>query len=235
MNNSDVDALNLKLLANFIHQVVNPLNGVSGILRNVVDGRITDENRVKQRLNQSSVQLGQCISLIKNLAYFAQGFQPIDDSEKTNIVVPKLIIDSINFFQEQASNKGVDLELLNPQDQFRYDGHLELCKQVVINLIDNAVKYCDPGTKINIYSDLVNNSNYLRITVESSGKRIMPDDVNRIFEVGHRGKNGKDILASGTGLGLYICKEIVETCHGGKIWCESTSAGLTKFFVKFPI
>ncbi len=233
MSNENPEALNLRLLANFIHQVVNPLNGVSGILTNAVEGRIREENFDK-RLKQSSAQLNQCIALIKNLAFFAQGFKKLNEQDLADVLVPKMLIDCINFFQEHAANKDVRVELENPQDQYEFHAHPELSKQIFLNLIDNAVKYCDKGTVVKISTHRQNQDKNICVIVESVGSQIEHNDIERIFKVGERGENAKNILASGTGLGLFICKEIVETCHSGQIFCESSKGGVTKFYVKLP-
>lgn len=65
--------LDLTLLANFVHQVVNPLNGVAGTLDNLAEGVIEGEERRTQRLKAARAQLEQCITLIRNLAFLAQG------------------------------------------------------------------------------------------------------------------------------------------------------------------
>jgi signal transduction histidine kinase len=88
----------LALLPNFVHQVVNPLNGVAGTLDNLVDGVISDNRRKEQRLRVARAQLEQCISLVRNLAYFAQGFNKLRQDDKKVIVLPQVIIESAMFF-----------------------------------------------------------------------------------------------------------------------------------------
>jgi signal transduction histidine kinase len=81
----------LVLLANFVHQVVNPLNGVAGTLDNLVEGVISDEKRRDQRLRAARAQLEQCISLVRNLAYLAQGFNQLQETDKKIVVLPQVL------------------------------------------------------------------------------------------------------------------------------------------------
>src|SRR5229473_1264744 len=111
------ESFDLLLLANFIHQVVNPLNGVAGILDNLVEGKVQGPGRGKQRLTAARAQLEQCISLVRNLAFFAQGFSTLQPTERRAVVVPQVIIEAAQVFQEQAANKKMTIFLVNRQDQ----------------------------------------------------------------------------------------------------------------------
>ena len=104
-DHSSVEPFDLQLLSNFIHQVVNPLNGVAGILDNVIEGRVEGAGRAEQRLKAARAQLEQCISLVRNLAYFAQGFSALAPTERRAVTVPQVIIEAAQVFQEQARNK----------------------------------------------------------------------------------------------------------------------------------
>ncbi len=113
----------LVLLANFVHQVVNPLNGVAGTLDNLVEGIITDERRRDQRLRVARAQLEQCISLIRNLAYLATGFNRLQEVDTKVVVLPQIIIESAMFFAEDAENSGIRFELKDRAIENRVTGH----------------------------------------------------------------------------------------------------------------
>ena len=135
------DQFDLVLLANFVHQVVNPLNGVAGTLDNLVEGVISDEKRRDQRLRVARAQLEQCISLIRNLAYLAQGFNELRGIDKKIVVLPQVIIESAMFFAEDAENSGIRFELKDRTTQNRVTGHPDLLRQVLMNIFDNCKKY----------------------------------------------------------------------------------------------
>ena len=108
--------IDLALLSNFVHQVVNPLNGVAGTLDNLADGVVREEQRREQRLRVARAQLEQCITmhyLIRNLAFLSQGFSRIAQDETRVTVLPQAIIESAMFYQEDGKNKGIGITLID--------------------------------------------------------------------------------------------------------------------------
>ena len=91
-----------------------------------------------------------------------------------------------------------------------------LMMRVFVNLVDNAVKYSNQGTPIEITTKLLENE--VKIEVKDKGFGIPNEDITRIFNKFYRAVKPRQI--TGTGLGLSICKGIVES-HGGQIWAEN--------------
>jgi two-component system sensor histidine kinase KdpD len=100
--------------------------------------------------------------------------------------------------------------------------------QVFDNLFTNAIKYA-PGSPIEVRLRRVGGT--LQVAVQDHGPGIPPEDLRRIFERFYRVRGEK---ATGTGLGLYICRQIMDA-HRGKIWAESTLGQGTTFFIELPI
>ncbi len=227
--------VDLVLLSNFVHQVVNPLNGVAGTLDNIVEGVVKDEHRKEQRLRAARAQLEQCISLMRNLAYFAQGFQRLSDSEKREILVPEQIIRSAMFFQEDAALKNMTISLRENKVPNRVRGHLELLNQVYINIFDNCVKYSRIGSKVQVNQRIQKKTGDLLVSINSMmEKPLNRVELSRIFDLGYRGVNARQIVASGTGIGMYICKKIVEEVHGGSITCDIIDNTNIMFLIRLP-
>ena len=106
-------------------------------------------------------------------------------------------------------------------------------RQVIMNLIDNSIKYTPSGfVKIALEAKGKN----LRFTLEDSGLGIKPEEMGQLFQKYSRGSEtaGKAKVIKGTGLGLYVCKMIIDA-HKGKIWAESTGEGKgSKFIFEVP-
>lgn len=104
----------LHLLSNFTHQVINPLNGVIGTLDNIIDGTVS-QDKSELRIRSARGQLECTVSLIRNLAFFAEytaDYAKIARGKGNKIcVVPQLLIEAAQFFQEQGRNKGVAIEV----------------------------------------------------------------------------------------------------------------------------
>jgi signal transduction histidine kinase len=225
--------LDLTLLANFVHQVVNPLNGVAGTLDNLIDGTI-EENRREQRTTAARAQLERCITLVRNLAFLVgDPTAPLGPDRRT-VVLPQVIIESAMFFQEEGATRRIRIHLQDRQTQNKVSGHPELIRQVLMNLFDNAVKYARVGSEVAVNQWVQSNTNDAIITVRSVPEiGIAAGEMEKIFDLGFRGSNAKTIVASGTGIGLYVCRQLVEAKHGGRIACQNDGDGLL-FTIKLP-
>jgi len=108
----------------------------------------------------------------------------------------------------------------------------ERIEQVLVNLIDNAIKFADPESKIRI--DAEEDHHDVTVSVKDHGIGIPAENLETIFDkfstVPSSGRDGK---AEGTGLGLAICRAIVEA-HGGRIWAESVKGVSSTFFFTLP-
>ena len=104
--------------------------------------------------------------------------------------------------------------------------------QVVFNLVDNAIKYSSPESQVEVY--LSQDEEFALIEVHDSGSGIPEDERPHLFEAFYRGPYLQATPQSGMGLGLTICKEIVDR-HRGHIWCESREEVGSSFFVELPL
>jgi signal transduction histidine kinase len=229
------EGLDLTLLANFVHQIINPLNAVAGTLDNLAEGLIKEEFRREQRLAAARAQIEQCITLMRNLAFLAQGSGGVADNDRRIVVLPQVIIEAAMFYQEDGKSKQIEIRLDDDETQNRVSGHPELIRQVLMNLFDNAVKYGSRGNEVRVSQRIQSSTGMAIVEVRSRTEHpIEPGEINRVFEKGFRGRNARRIVASGTGLGLYICKQLVEEMHGGTLTVQTEGADGVLFTVKLP-
>lgn len=229
------DNFDLSLVANFAHQLINPLNGIAGTIDRLYEGKIKEEHRQKQRLNAIRAQVENCIVLTRNLAYLAIGFGELKDVDKKTVVLPQSLIEACMFHQEEAESRGIDLHVEEREIQNSVKAHPDLIRQVFMNIIDNAVKYSADNSPVEIVHQIQDRTADAIILIRSRPKfQILETDFSKMFEVGVRGENAKRIIASGTGLGLYICKEIVETAHSGKLSASRYKTDHLEFTMRLP-
>ncbi len=237
MAQTDIDGIehfDLTLLANFVHQVVNPLNGVAGTLDNLADGTI-EEHRRDQRLNAARAQLEQCITLMRNLAFLVQGSGGVADQDRRTVVLPQVIIESAMFFQEDGKRKKIEISLDDRRTQNRVTGHPELIRQVLMNIFDNCIKYGAFGTSIDVQQWIQADTGMAVIKVSGQSRySLSSEEISKVFELGFRGSNARKVVASGTGLGLFICKQIIERDHKGTLHVQTSGANGIEFTVKLP-
>lgn len=215
---------NLIFLSNFVHQVVNPLNGICGTLDNYVEG-VFDQATGKKKINAVRAQLEQCISLIRNLAFFAEfSVVPVDSSGERGLKAPtkyakadltSIVLESVQFFQDTAREKNMALELIRFTHPFTVSARPELIRQVFMNIFDNWVKYGYPDQKVKVKGS-INRKSDLIIEISGYSKGFSNADAERIFELGFRSTEAKSTLAQGSGIGLWVCKAIMDNV-GGKI------------------
>lgn len=231
----------LLFLANFVHQVVNPMNGVIGTLSNITDGTYP-EAVVKQKINASRAQLEQCISLIRNLAYISDYF--FETSEKSTLrppkkdagttILPQCIIEAAQFFQVIAEKKRLQFHLVDSRSQYRVMVRPELLKQVFINLFDNWFKYGDADQAIAIEPS-INSSSDLTVSLSGASIGIDGADLENIFHLGFRSQQAKRVVAQGSGIGLHVCRQIMVNALGGNIRVEhNAKTRITTFRLIIP-
>jgi signal transduction histidine kinase len=227
-------------LANFVHQIVNPINGVIGTLDNINDGTYSGPV-VSQKINASRAQLEQCVSLIRNLAYLSDYF--FEHSGKDALksarqggtsVLPQVVIEAAQFFQVAADKKTVKIELTDPITQYKISVRPELLKQVFMNLFDNWLKYGLSDQTI-LITPSVNRSRDLIIEVSGASIGFHNTDAEDIFSLGFRSKSAENVVAQGSGIGLYVCRQILEQNISGTIKAShQQNNSITKFRMSIP-
>lgn len=231
-------ALDPAFVLNFTHQVINPLNGIVGTVDNIIDGTISDKRR-PQRLKALRAQLSHIIELVRNLAFLSQlatdqGREGLRRSRGT-VNLPTVIIEAAQFFQEAGAGRGIGIELLDDRSQYIVSGEKDLLRQVFLNLFENATKYADRDSRVVVDVRPQKSTGQLFVEVTNSGPGFSYKDRERIFEPGFRGEAARETVASGSGLGLYISREILDLAHDAMIEAEhSRKNRLTTFRIRFP-
>jgi signal transduction histidine kinase len=106
-------------------------------------------------------------------------------------------------------------------------------EQVLANLLSNALKYGEASRPIEL-DVRVRDPGEIEVVVTNRGRGIAPEDLPRVFNRFERSREAKAGRAPGLGLGLFICKGIIEA-HGGRIWAESTPGETTSFHFTLPL
>jgi signal transduction histidine kinase len=149
--------------------------------------------------------------------------QPVDLAGLTRSVLDELA----SLVQEQGHRISLALDDGPPAAL----GDAQLLRQVVLNLVSNAIKYTPPGGEISVEVRAEGPS--VRWSIRDSGIGIPDEARARLFEKFYRADNVAQIETEGTGLGLYIVRLIVEHL-GGRVWCESGEGHGAAFFVTLP-
>jgi PAS domain S-box-containing protein len=138
------------------------------------------------------------------------------------------MVESVALVLADTSDRQISVRVSEPPESYQATVDGVRIEEVVVNLIDNAVKYSPAGTAIDV--ELTSTPDTIRLAVRDRGPGIRKADVARIFEPFHRSATAN---VPGVGLGLHIAKEIVEL-HGGSLTVEAPADGGSRFVVTVP-
>ncbi|MDE1726841.1 MAG: HAMP domain-containing histidine kinase [Thaumarchaeota archaeon] len=206
-----------------------PIQGYADILLNGHLGHLTDDQ--KERLQIIKDNAGSLLNLISDIL----DVQKLELGQLKIIKQKNNIKDtvkkSVDALKTVASDKTISLVNHVNSDIFvSYDD--ARIKQVITNLIKNSLNVCNPQTgKIEIIAN--DSPSEIKILVKDNGRGIRDEDKDKIFRKFYQADTSSTRESSGSGLGLVICKGIVET-HGGKLWFESKYGQGATFIFTIP-
>ncbi|MFA5937052.1 MAG: HAMP domain-containing sensor histidine kinase [Candidatus Paceibacterota bacterium] len=224
----------LKQRESLVHLVTHKVKGSftrsKYIFAGILDGTFGDINdEIKKRAEQGleSDNMGiETVDLVLNASNLQKGTVKYD---MKNIDFKELVEKSIAEKKISIEAKGLKLETEIKADSYNVLGDSIWLKEVVNNLIENALKYTKEGT---IKIGLEKNGNKIKLYVKDTGIGINSEDKNILFTEGGRGKDSVKINVDSTGYGLYSVKMIMEA-HKGKVWMESEGVDKgSTFFVE---
>lgn len=226
----------VKLKDDFLFRTVHDLRAPSNIVRlALTDYFEADElarasDKFKKGVEFIKDANSRMSHLIEELLSIGRGENPDRVVKKDPIDLPALVNDLLIMSRPVFDKKKIVLNHLMPSETSKIIGDAEMLKEVFANLIDNAVKYNKVGGQLTISYEL--QGRFLLTYVQDTGLGIASDALNQIFAPYFRAYTGQDI--QGTGLGLYIVKNLVEKM-GGKVAVNSTIGQGTKFTVYLPV
>ncbi|MDD5342412.1 MAG: ATP-binding protein [Patescibacteria group bacterium] len=211
------------------HQLRTPLTGIMGWLSMIVDGdfgKVDEEklNILKQVLDASR-RMVRMVNLFLNITKIEAGKFILDLKPAQ---LEDLIAAEINEVIKLAEEKKLKVEYRKPAKKLPLITiDADKLKDVVLNLVDNAIKYTEKG-KITVAIEKTDNE--VTVSVKDTGRGIPKEEAKRLFTKFVRGEGIAQVQPDGSGLGLYIAKRIVDA-HGGQIWVESEGLGKGSTFI----
>ena len=223
-----LDQLKSDFLANMSHELRTPLTVIRGGIDYLNRTIKIEDNR--NYLGIIDKNLNRLIRLVSDLFDFTKiEAKKIEWSfERTDLT--ELIEEVIEITSPLAVEKQIRICFDNP-GAIWVEFDLERIEQVLVNLIDNAVKFSNPGTEIQIRTTELVDS--VTVAVKDQGIGIPPENLRSIFEKFSTVPSGRDSKVEGTGLGLAICRAIIEA-HHGRVWAESKQRESSTFYFTLP-
>jgi signal transduction histidine kinase len=215
-----------QLLSTVSHELRTPLAAIKGystaLLRFGPRIRGAERREFLESIDRSTDRLSALIEDLLTAQRLEAGALPIQAEQ---LDVAALAREATSEIAARTTFHHFLCELPDGLPSVRGDGRR--VRQVLLNLLDNAVKYSPEGGDIAVRAEAVDGE--VLVSVRDQGLGISPDELARVFERFHRVESGQHQTARGTGLGLAICEGLVEA-QGGRIWAESAGLGQGSVF-----
>lgn len=220
-----------EFMATLTHDLKNPLIGTNRVLEMLAEralGEVTAEQaELFLQIRDSNRIL---LSMIQNLLDVYRFEKDIDAVVLASTYLRDIVNDCLKDISPIAESRKVQIEWEFSEQEKMVSADAMAMRRVFQNLLDNALKFTPEGGKINLRVAPTNGS--VCVEIEDNGPGMSPDELARIFNRFAQGRAGRR-FSPGTGLGLFLCKQIVEA-HNGKIACQSKEGKGTKFLITIP-
>lgn len=228
----ELDRIRSELIANFSHSLRSPLGIIAMSCSTLLREDVALDDRTRRDLLEDiKVETGHLTHIVNGILDLghlqSKDLELISDLISVKSVITRAVE------RMSANNSSHPIQVVNAATRFEMIGDAKRLEEVVVNLLDNAVKYSPQGGEIRV--SLRNpDSHQIRIEVADRGIGIPKSELETVFERFYRVNNETTRQTSGNGLGLAICRAVIEA-HEGHIWAESKLGQGTTVFVTLPL
>ena len=219
-------------VANVSHELRTPLASIKGFAETLRAGAVDDrENRMEflRTIEEHADHLTKLVDDLLDLAAIESGHRA---PRLAAIDLAEALAESARAFAPVAEERRISLEVLPDESLPKVSVDPDQLRQIMANLLDNALKYTEPGGRVTVESEAWRAG--VRVTVRDTGVGIPEAHLPRLFERFYRVDKARAREAGGTGLGLSIVKHLVEA-HGGEVSVESRRPGGSSFRFTLPV
>jgi two-component system phosphate regulon sensor histidine kinase PhoR len=227
-----LEVLKADFVATASHELRTPLAAVYGAAQTLRRHDFALDEAGRERFVSLIVDESESLGRIVNEILLANQLDAGRLDLSAEPFDPAELVDRVAEAARTHVPPGVDLEVTAPQSAPAVAADRDKVRQVLANLIENAIKYSPDGGRIDV--GVEPDDEVVRFYVRDEGLGIPADEQERIFEKFYRLDPGMTRGVGGTGLGLYICSELVDRM-GGRIWVESAEGEGSSFFCELPV
>lgn len=207
-----VEQLRKDFIANVSHELRTPLTAVKGYLETLLEPRFFSMERVREFLPVIFEHTDRLHNLMLDLLSLSRLESPDTHIELSPLPLSEHLEDAVEATAPLAQMKAVEVELTAPPEDVQIMANPEHLERILVNLLDNAIKYSSPGGKIAVWAGVAGDSVWTH--VQDQGPGIAPEELPRVFERFYRTRGALSGKARGSGLGLAIVKHIVQQMDG---------------------
>ncbi|MFN2271574.1 MAG: ATP-binding protein [Anaerolineae bacterium] len=223
-----LDRLRTNFVSDVSHELRTPLTAIKGFVETLQDGAADDPEVRDRFLNTIAVETERLTRLTNDLLLLTRADAGRLDLHLAPVDLADCVRRAVVQLEGRASEKQSAIVTDLPDDPVSVQADADRVHQVLVNLLDNAIKFTPPGGRVTV------SVSEHTVTVADTGPGIPADEIPHIFERFYRGDRSRARQgADGSGLGLAIVKAIVEA-HGGQIWIESEPGQGAAFTFTLP-
>ncbi|NLC72753.1 MAG: HAMP domain-containing histidine kinase [Ruminococcaceae bacterium] len=219
------EELRNEFIANVSHELKTPMTTISGFADGLLDGTIPkeDEEKYLATIADETRRLSRLVRRMLDLSQMQS--RGNDLARRSTFEIDELIIRTLLNFETRAEDKNLEVELDLPEDSIAVIADHDAITQVLYNLLDNAVKFARPKSKLAV--SLWKQEGKAYVSIKNEGDTIPEDDLSLIFDRFHKSDRSRSLDREGVGLGLYLVKSILDA-HGEAVAVKS-KGGVTVF------
>lgn len=226
----NTDNVRKEFVANVSHELKTPLTSIRGYSETIMNGDLTYQEIMKfsKVINQEANRMSRLVSDLLQLSKMDYNRMSWNKATLNTVDVLKRVCEKVRFEAEEKKHK---LELICAENTPTIYADKDSIEQIVINILTNSIKYTPEGGLIRIYAGPIQDRVYIKVI--DNGIGIPQKDLGRIFERFYRVDKARSRKMGGTGLGLYIVKEMVDG-NNGTINIDSKLNEGTEVTMTFP-
>jgi two-component system phosphate regulon sensor histidine kinase PhoR len=225
-----LEAVRRDFVSNISHELRTPLASIKALVDTLRDGALSDPPAAEHFLGRMEIEVDSMTQMVQELLELSR----IESGQAPLRLFPyglaALVEPAVERLRPQAARAGITLTIVLPDDLPQIMVDADRIRQVVINLVHNAIKFTPAGGFVTVTARVVHDG--IVVSVADTGIGIPAEDLPRIFERFYKADRARS--GGGTGLGLAIAKHTIQA-HNGRLWVESVEGKGSTFSFTLPL
>ncbi len=221
----EIDEARSSFVSNVAHELRTPMTIISGFVEGIIDGTISEDEKDKYLaiVLSESRRLGRLVNDLLETSRLESGTAKL---VMRQIDINEMLRKGVISYENAITQKKLNVEIEFKREHSFAIGDEDSIYRVIMNLLDNAIKYAPEGGYIKVRS--YESGRKVEVSIENSGEGISERDISHIWERFYKADKSRGMDKRGVGLGLYLVKTIISQ-HNNRIWAESKEGEYTRF------